>query len=195
MQVRNITPSPVYYSGINKSYENRNQNKPSFKVRFVIDNSSFMKCKYNGYKMLNVARNLENRLQNVSDDFEITLRGKMGKLCSLLEYLYLAPGEIMIIELKYLLPYEKIKKMVMDIEAENPFLYRNQRKQFNEDAPSMIKRLKAPSTSHVVFTKVRDKKIKTTPEETKQFEETVYNKILKMIDEMPDRVVNPPRYY
>ncbi len=193
MQVRNISPSPNLYRTNNTTLK-KQQNVPSFKAKVVIDRDSFMKCKQNGYKLWNIAANLEPRLQKLSDEFEITLRGVRWKLY-FLDYLFLVPKEGMRVELKYLIPAEQIKKKILDIEAENPFLYKRQIRELNNNDPVMMELLKKPTSSVMVFSKTEDKNEVFTPEEIKEFQENMYNKVVKMIDEMPDRAINYQRYY
>lgn len=190
MQVRNISPSSQNIYRKN----NIQKNPQSFKARVIIDRQSFMKCKQNGYKMWNIAANLEEKVKYLSDDFEITFRGVREKFNSIFEYLYLAPKEGMTVELRYLLPVEKIKQMILDIEAENPFLYKRQIRDLTNNEPATMRILQKPTESVMVLSKTRDPKEVITPEETKEFQEKVYNKILKMIDEMPDRLINFQRY-
>ena len=190
MQVRNIPASPTVN---NNNF--RQNTAPAFKAKVVIDSDSFMKCKQNGYKMWTIASNLEPKLKALPDDFEITLKGVKEKFKYLLERLYLAPKEAMKIEIRYLIPVEKIKQMILDIEAENPFLYMRQKKSLLENDPSVLNILKQSTESYEVISKTRDPKEVITKEETKEFQEMIYKKILKMIDEMPDRVINYQRYH
>lgn len=193
MQVKNISPSSQNIYRSNNISKNQ-KNSQSFKATFIIDRKSFMKCKQNGYKMWNIAANLEEKLKNLPDDFEITFKGIREKFNSIFEYLYLAPKEGMMVEIRYLLPVEKIKKMILDIEAENPFLYKRQIRDLNNNEPGMINVLKKPTSSALVISKTRDPNEIITAEETKEFQEKMYQKILKMIDEMPDRIINFQRY-
>ncbi len=194
MQVRSIQPSP--YNGFQTNGKKQNTNhQPSFKATVNIDRASFMKCKQNGYKLWNVASNLEAKLVKLPDEFEITFRGVREKFNSFLEYLYLAPKEGMKVEIRYLLPVEKIKQKIFDIEAENPYLYKRQIRDLNNNEPGMLRILQKPTESYAHISKSRDPKEVITPEETKAFQDMMYKKVLKMIDEMPDRLINFQRYH
>ena len=87
MQVRSIQPSP--YNGFQTNGKKQNTNhQPSFKAIVNIDRASFMKCKQNGYKLWNVASNLEAKLVKLPDEFEITFRGVREKFNSFLDIFY-----------------------------------------------------------------------------------------------------------
>lgn len=190
MQVRNIAPSSISRN------ENSCKKMPqSFQAKVIIDRESFMKCKKNGYKLWTVAACLEPKLQKLPEEFEITLRGFKERFSNIFERIILAPKEGMKVEIKYLLPVEKIKKMILDIEEENPFLYIRQKKALLENEPITMSFLEKPTESYGVISKTRDPKEKITPEETKEFQEMMHKKIVKMIDEMPDRLINFQRYH
>lgn len=190
MKVTSITPN--FYSGI-QGKNKKSKSSPSFQTKVNVDFHSFMKCKYHGYKLWKLAERIAPKIEKLSDDVEVTLKGYREKLDRWTDYLTVIPDEGVYIQAKYIVEPEKIRNLILEADKKNPFLFEIERKGLHNRKQLYMDFVQLPIKKVTVF-KHKNPKVPVTNEEIQLYENEVLKDAKMVVEEMPIRTIHSPLY-